>query len=179
MIATYFLNADGKHISADEFLHNLFGELPEFFKNEEELRKIWANPSTRKTFLEKISEIGYGKEELDSLQKLIGAEKSDLYDVLAYVSFAIPPISREERAAQTKQFIFKGVDAKQGEFLDFVLAQYIAHGVQELDEDKLPALLNLKYHAITDAERSLGSVNRIRTTFLDFQKKLYSHVSLN
>jgi len=179
MIATYFLNADGKHISAEEFLHNLFGELPDFFKNEEELRKIWANPSTRKAFLEKISEIGYGKDELENLQKLIGAEKSDLYDVLAYVSFAIPPISREERAAKTKQLIFKGLDAKQSEFLDFVLAQYIAHGVQELDEDKLPALLNLKYHAITDAERSLGSVNRIRTTFLDFQKNLYSHVSLN
>ncbi len=179
MIATSFWSADGKPISAEEFLHNMFGELPEFFKNEEELRKIWANPSTRKTFLEKIAEVGYGKDELDALQKMIGAEKSDLFDVLAYVSFAIPPISREERATKTKKLIFQGLDDKQSEFLDFVLAQYVAHGVQELDEDKLPALLNLKYHAITDAEKSLGSVNRIRTTFLDFQKNLYSHVNLN
>ena len=179
MIATSFFGAQGQPISAEEFLKNMFGVLPEFFKNEEELRKIWQNPKTRKAFLEKIAEIGYGKDELETLQKLINAEKSDLFDVLSYVSFAIPPISREERAAKTKKLIFNGLDVQQSEFLDFVLAQYVTNGVQELNEEKLPDLLNLKYHAISDAEITLGGVNRIRTMFLDFQKNLYANINLN
>ena len=179
MISTSFWSADGKPISAEEFLHNMFGALPEFFKSEEELRKIWSNPVTRKTFLEKISQVGYGRDELETLQKMIDAEDSDLFDVLTYISFAIPPISREKRVAETKQAIFEGLEGEQKEFLEFVLAQYIEKGVEELDEDKLPRLLNLRYQAIADAISALGNVERIRSTFFDFQKNLYADVSAN
>ncbi|MCE7070091.1 hypothetical protein LZG74_07260 [Dyadobacter sp. CY327] len=51
MIATSFWGADGKPISSQEFLNNLFGALPEFFQNEEELRAIWSNPLTIKIIL--------------------------------------------------------------------------------------------------------------------------------
>jgi len=174
MISTSFWSADGKPISAEEFLHNMFGRLPEFFKSEEELRRIWSNPITRKTFLEKIAELGYGKEELETLQKMIDAEDSDLFDVLAYISFAIKPITRAERVTESKHAILYGLDEKQKEFLEFVLAKYIEKGVEELDEEKLPKLLNLKYHAIADAEEILGGVEKIRSTFFDFQKSLYA-----
>jgi type I restriction enzyme R subunit len=176
MISTSFWSADGKPISAEEFLQNMFGALPEFFRSEEELRKIWSNPKTRKAFLEKISELGYGKDELETLQKMIDAEDSDLFDVLAYVSFAIQPITRKERVDETKNNIFEGVDEKQKEFLEFVLDKYVEKGVEELDEEKLPKLLNLKYHAIADAEEKLGSIERIRSTFFNFQKVLYVNV---
>lgn len=61
-----------------------------FFKSEEELRTLWSDPTTRKALLEKLSEAGYGKEELD--------------------------------------------------------------------QEKLPKLLELKYHAISDAAEILGGV---------------------
>jgi len=85
MISTSFWSSDGKPISAEEFLNNLFGELPNLFKSEDELRTIWSNPLTRRTLLEKLDDAGFGKEELSTLQKLIDAEKSDLFDVLEYV----------------------------------------------------------------------------------------------
>lgn len=173
MIATSFWSADGKPISVEEFLQNMFGALPEFFKNEEELRKIWSDPVTRKAFLEKIAEAGYGKDELETLQKMIDAENSDLFDVLAYVSFATQPISRKKRVAETKQNILEGLDSNQKEFLEFVLAKYIEKGVDELEEEKLPQLLNLKYHAIADAVSILGDVGVIRSTFFNFQRELY------
>ena len=72
-------------ISAEEFLNNLFGELPNLFKSEDELRTLWSNPLTRRTLLEKLDDAGFGKDELTTLQKLIDAEKSDLFDVLEYV----------------------------------------------------------------------------------------------
>ncbi len=174
MIATSFWSADGKPISVEEFLQNLFGSLPDFFTTEEELRKIWSNPGTRKAFLEKIAELGYGKDELETLQKMISAEESDLFDVLSYVSFAIKPITREKRVDAASPAIFKGLDSKQKDFLEFVLSKYIDSGVDELDEEKLPKLLNLKYHAIADAEDALGNVAKIRSVFIGFQKFLYN-----
>jgi type I restriction enzyme R subunit len=49
-----------------------------------------------------LSERGYGKEPLDELRSMIDAENSELYDVLAYIAFALDPISREERAELCK-----------------------------------------------------------------------------
>jgi len=176
MIATSFWSADGKPISAEEFLKKLFGALPDFFKSEDELREIWSNPITRKALLEKLFDAGYGADVLISLQKLINAEKSDLFDVLEYISFAIKPITRETRVAQAQAKIFKGLDNKHKEFLEFVLSKYIESGVEELDQEKLPDLLTLKYQAIHDAEEILGGVDNIRATFIEFQKYLYEEV---
>lgn len=173
MVSTSFWSADGRPISVEEFLQNLYGTLPEFFKDEKELRTIWSNPLTRKAFLEKLSEAGYGKDELTILQRLIHAEKSDLFDVLEFVSFAKRPITREVRVAEAQAEIYDGLDEKQKEFLDFVLAKYIETGVEELEQEKLPSLLELKYQSITDAVDVLGGVDNIQNTFVEFQKYLY------
>lgn len=177
MISTSFYSSDGKPISVQEFMDNMFGAMPEFFKSEEELRRIWSNPSTRKAFLNSIAEKGFGKDELYTVQKMIDAEQSDLFDVLTYVSFLIPPISRSQRVEQSKNIIYTGLDDKQKEFLDFVLSKYEEKGIEELDEDKLPVLLNLKYHAIANAELSLGSVDYIRSIFFSLQERLYASVN--
>lgn len=176
-ISTSFWSADGKPISAEEFLQNMFGILPTFFKDEEELRRIWSNPATRKALLDKLSDIGYGESELQDIQKMVNAESSDLFDVLSYISFAIKPISREQRVKKTKEKIFADLDENQKEFLKFVLSKYIQKGSEELDEEKLPQLLNLKYSAISDAVENLGGVDEIRSTFFDFQKKLYADLT--
>ena len=59
------------------------------------------------------------------------------------------------------------------DFLDFVLAQYVKEGVGELDQSKLPDLLELQYRGVADAAAELGGVARIREAFLGFQKHLY------
>ena len=67
--------------------------------------KIWSVPDTRKTLLTGLAEKGFGHEQLAEMQKIIDAEKSDLFDVLAYVAYALPPLTREERAARAKSAI--------------------------------------------------------------------------
>jgi type I restriction enzyme R subunit len=177
MISTSYWSADGKPISAEEFLQNLYGVLPDFFKNEEELRAIWSDPITRKAFLDKIAGVGFGKEELSAMQRMIDAEDCDLFDVLDYISFAKPKITRINRVIRAKDHIFAGLDDKHKDFLDFVLSKYIESGVDQLDQEKLPSLLMLKYNAITDATEMLGGVDKIRSTFFDFQKYLYAEVA--
>ena len=174
MMSTSFWSADGRPIFAEEFLNNLFGELPGLFKSEAELRTLWSHPMTRKTLLEKLADAGYGKEELTSLQKLVDAEKSDLFDVLEYVfNSDIKPITREARVAAAQANIFAFLNAQQKEFIDFVLSKYIETGVEELDQEKLATLLNIKYHSLEDAKEVLGAVANISSLFIEFQKHLY------
>jgi len=177
MMATSFWSADGKPITVAEFLENLFGVLPKFFKNEKELRKIWSDPVTRKTLLDNLSEAGFGKEELHALQKLVDAEKSDILDVLEYIfNPKNKPITREERVGAAQSKIFARLDDRQKEFIDFVLNKYVETGVEELGQEKLPVLLELKYQSIVNAEEELGNVIDIRSIFFDFQKNLYEKV---
>lgn len=174
MVSTSFWSAEGKPISAEEFLNNLFGELPGLFKNEEELRTLWSNPLTRRTLLEKLDEAGFGNQELAILQKLIDAEKSDLFDVLEYVfNSEFQPMTREERVAAAQATIFALLDNKQKEFMEFVLSKYIESGVEELDQEKLPLLLTNKYQSLEDAKEVLGDVGKISRLFIEFQQHLY------
>ncbi len=174
MISTSFWSAEGKPISVEEFLNNLFGELPNFFKSEDELRTLWSNPLTRRTLLEKLDAAGFGKDELATLQKLIDAEKSDLFDVLEYVfNSDIKPMTREARVAAAQATIFALLDNKQKEFIEFVLSKYIETGVEELDQEKLPILLTNKYQSLEDAKDILGDVANISRLFIEFQQHLY------
>ncbi len=174
MMSTSFWSLDGKPISAEEFLNNLFGELPTLFKSEDELRVLWSNPLTRRTLLEKLDEAGFGKDELSTLQKLIDAEKSDLFDVLEYVfNSETIPMTREARVAAAQATIFALLDDKQKEFIEFVLSKYIETGVEELDQEKLPVLLTNKYQSLEDAKDILGDVANISKLFVEFQQHLY------
>lgn len=178
MMSTSFWSPDGRPISAEEFIKNLFGVLPNFFKSEKELRAIWSKPNTRKVLLEKLAEMGYGKDELLRLQKMINAEKSDIFDVLEYVSYAVKPITRETRVNENKSFVFKKLDNEQKDFIEFVLSKYIETGVNELAEEKLPSLIKLKYGATSDATKILGTIADIRDVFITFQKSLYEKISV-
>ena len=176
MSSTLYYGPDGRPISAQQFVENLFGVLPAFFKTEDELRTIWSNPSTRKALLEELEKVGFGREELTIAQSLINAQNSDLLDVLEYISFLQPPITRELRVAKAQSLIFKPLNIEQKQFIEFVLSKYIETCVEELDQEKLPQLLTLKYKAIEDAKEILGTIDSIRNLFVGFQQYLYEPV---
>ena len=174
MMSTMFWSADGKPISNEEFLNNLFGELPRLFKDETELRTIWGNPLTRRLFLEKLSEAGFGAEELANLQIIVNLEKSDLFDVLEYVfNGDYKALTRVQRVDLAQNSLFSFLNKNQQDFIGFVLEKYIETGVQELDQEKLPVLLTNKYNSLEDAKMYLGSNNEIKELFTEFQKELY------
>lgn len=174
MMVTTFWHPDGTPMSAQQFLEMLFGNLPEFFKDETELRALWSLPDTRAKLLQRLAEKGFGHEQMAEMQRIIDAENSDLFDVLAHVAYALPPLTRQERAEKAKVEISTHFNSRQQAFLDFVLSQYVKVGVEELAQDKLSPLLKLKYHnAIADAVADLGKPEEIGKVFAGFQKYLY------
>ena len=174
MMVTSFWHPDGTPMSAQQFMEMLFGKLPEFFKDEDELRTVWSAPDTRRKLLEGLDEKGFGRDQLAEMQRIIDAEKSDLFDVLAHVAYALDPLTRQERADRAMAVISSNFNPRHQVFLDFVLSHYVAQGVEELDQSKLTPLLRLKYHdSLSDAVRDLGKAEEIGNLFSGFQRHLY------
>jgi type I restriction enzyme, R subunit len=177
MMCTTFWHHDGSPITAQQFMELLFGKLPDFFKDEAELRTIWRAPDTRKNFFQGLAEKGFRHDQLAEMQKIIDAENSDLFDVLAYVAYTLPPQTRIVRAAMAKISIGSSYNLKQQAFLDFVRSHYVNVGVDELSLVKLMLLLGLKYrNSIADAVDDLGKPELITEIFSSFQKYLYQPV---
>ncbi|MCX6981867.1 MAG: DEAD/DEAH box helicase family protein [Verrucomicrobia bacterium] len=174
MMVTSFWHPDGTPMSSQQFMEVLFGKLPDFFQSEEELRKLWSAPDTRAKLLAGLEEKGFGHDQLAEMQKVIDAEKSDIFDVLAYVRYNTPTVTRKERADHARVHINSHFNAKQQAFLDFVLSHYVSVGVEELEQAKLTPLLRLKYqNSIADAVADLGKPDEIGRAFAGFQKYLY------
>ena len=173
MTTQRFYSVDGKVITLMDFVKNLFSALPEFFKDEDELRKIWSKPETRKLLLRQLSDAGFPKENLEAIQKLVNAENSDLFDLLEYVSFQYKPISRAIRAERSRKELEAEYEKSTLEFVDFLVDQYTQSGVEELDEEKLSTLLEIKYKSVNDGIRILGGIPNARDVFFNFQRNLY------
>ena len=174
--ATTFWGEDGKPVSAQQFIEALFGKLPELFRDEDELRLIWGQPETRRKLIDGLAERGFAGDQLEAIRSAIDAQESDLFDVLAYIAFTRPPLKRAERAEERRESILSHYRPREREFLEFVLAQYVQVGEGELDTEKLPKLLDLKYGSSADALKELGSVADVRATFQGFQQGLYDRL---
>ena len=177
MTSKMFYSVDGTPMSLTEFIQSLFNtlEMPDLFKNEDELRAIWAVPSTRAQLLKQLEDAGFPTIELLSIQELIDAQNSDLFDVLEFVKYALKPVTRKVRAAVSRSIMEEGIESKQLEFVDFLVSQYVESGVGELEESKLETLLEIKYADVFNAVKVLGNgeVSKVRNLFLAFQKNLY------
>ena len=174
---TTFYDKDlGKPISAKEFIERLVGQMPNFFKTEEELRQVWLDPITRKTLLKHFAEKGYNKETFKYIQKALQAEDKDVFDVLSYLAeFCSDMMTRAERAGQCKVYVMDNYEARQYAFIEFVLQQYVKEGISELDDERIGKLVNLKYGSPMNALQELGKPDEIRSMFCNFQQYLYKN----
>ncbi len=168
-----FWGADGKPVSAQKFIEEMFGRLPDFFQSSADLHKMWADPETREALLDKMNEAGYGKDILCDIRKLIDAENCDLLDVLEYIAYATTPIERKERAQRLTGYTNNLGDA-QKQFIEYMINAYVQSGIDELRMDKLKTLLELKFGSVGEGITALGGVPKARQTFKDFQYHLYA-----
>lgn len=172
--ATTYFSHDGKMITGEQFMDQLFGDLGDLVQGEGELREIWSNPETRVQFLKVLADRGYDADRLEDMKRLIDAPNSDVFDVLAYVRFTLVPQLRSQRAEAARS---TGLTDQKGEmrsFLEAVLAAYEIHGVDELALSKIGDFLKVKYGGTNGAKRALGEIHEIKRAFMDIQAHLYA-----
>ena len=123
----------------------------------------------KKWAVKKLEDNGFTKQDLKSIQTLIEAEDSDIFDVLEHIAYSKKPIQRATRVANAESKIYTNLDSNQKEFIDFVLNKYVEGGVDELDINRLSDLVILKYNTLHDGQKKLGNPEKIKSTFIDFQ----------
>ena len=101
----------------------------------------------------------------------------DLFDVLELVAYAKPPVSRSVRAQMAKSKVATLLNQPRRDFVDYVLANYVSDGINELDDKRLSRVIEAKYGGVTEAKTILGSLEDIRNTFIEMQKYLYEDVA--
>jgi type I restriction enzyme R subunit len=173
-IETTYVGEDGKPLKTNEYLELLIGILGKFYDNEEGLREIWANPKNRKELLGKLGDMNIDESQLNDLKQIFEAYESDIYDVLAHLSFNLDIKTRSERAVavENSSFIEKYHNDKAKEFIEFILERYRKDGVKELDEDKLSDLVKLSGIERNELKNSFGSYN-MRDEYFELQREIY------
>lgn len=169
---------DGKPVSPAEFVEKLFGEVPELFKNEDDLRMQWSDPRKRSALLQGLAERGFDEDKLQSLKQMIDAEECDVYDVLRYVAYARETITRLERASIVRDYYLEQLNEGEREFVEFVLGTYEVQGENELSLENLSTLVRLKYKTMKDAVERLGRAEEIVQDYLEVQCELYAAVGV-
>ena len=173
--ATTYWSADGKPISAAEFLKRLFGDLADMIADEDELRTTWSDPDNRAKFLERLDDRGYDRGRLDDIRRLVDAPDSDLFDVLAYVLYANPPKTRHERADGVRHGGGAQTDGELRELLLGILQAYETHGEDELASGKLASFLIGRYGSVSEGKARIGELSTIQDGFRRMQAGLYEN----
>ena len=162
-------------ITLDEYIQRLFGKLPDFFNDDEDLREQWSLPETRQQLLELLQDSGFEEDKLEMIRNFMGYEDCDMLDVLEYLAYNTTPIDRQKRAQILKQVEVEKLNKQQMDFVNYVLDLYVRNGFKELDDKKLGTILEMKYHSLTDAMQKLGlRPDEMRNFFLSMQQQLYN-----
>lgn len=163
-----------KHLNSEDFLKKIIWELPYFYKDEHQLRMLWSNPETRDELLKSLSKIWLDKEQLDDLKNMFEAKWSDIYDILAHLSFNSDIKFRSERSIYWEETVWKYENFKAKEFLEFLLALYVKEWILEFRKDGLARKIQLfnRWQAREIAEEFWG-FDELKNAYLELQGSLY------
>jgi len=170
MIETFYFGSDGKRVSAEQFIKDLFTRLPEFFSDEEALRDVWSHQKTRDEFIDQLAQRGFDMEKLLTLREAFKAEDSDVYDLLRFIAFDKEIISRGERVGVADMSFIGSENEQLSEFINFVLLQYEQNGFEAFND--LAALIATKYGG-NSVVTEMGGVEKVRSSFDLLQEAVY------
>lgn len=177
--STTYWSADGKPISAAQFLERLFGDLSALITDEDQLRAAWSDPDNRAHFLRQLEENGYDQDRLEDIRQLVDGSKSDLFDVLSYVLFTNPQKTRQDRAQAVRDKRMEDFSGEMEALLLAILRAYETKGESELATKKLGQFLAARYGTIGDSKSKLGELATVRDAFKTMQLALYDDAPKN
>lgn len=175
-IETSYVGEDGRPLSTQEYLELLIDVLGEYYKDGDGLREIWSNPVNRKNLLEQLRNRNIDETQLNDLKQIFAAENSDIYDLLAHLSFNLEIKTRKERAdaVQQSEFINKQNNPTAQQLIRFILSRYESDGFTELADDKLSTLINLSgLGTVRDVAVNFGGINQLKQEYFELQREIY------
>ena len=174
-IETRYLDpTTGKHLSSEDFIKKILGELPKLYQNEHDLRLAWANPETREKFLKNLEYIWLDAEQIENLKKIFEAEKSDIFDIFSYISYGNEIKNRTERSKIAKSILEKYENPKAKDFLQFLLELYEREWIMNFKKEGLSSKIELFNRWLArEIAAEFGWVQELKQAYYDLQKGIY------
>ena len=174
MIPTdYFL--DGELERATELVEYFLTEIKllAILDSEHDLIALWSDHLTRADLLRELEGAGCCIDDIKFLQSILKTPNCDIFDLLALIAYGKPPMSRSARARKARSKMAALLTERQEEFVDLVLENYVATGVEELDPSRLFEICESKFGGISEVAAQMGGVSMVMDTFAEVQKFLY------
>ena len=142
--------------------------------NLEDLRKIWLDDQKREEFLEDLLNQGISPEIISSV--ILKRSDIDDFDVLSYIAFDAPIISRDERARsliELKQNFIEKFSPEGREIIMDLIEQYKIGGVEELN----PKVFDMwrfvrKYNGVKNIAK-IFKTKKLQPIFNQLKENLY------
>ncbi len=163
-----------KHLNSEDLLKKIIWELPHFYNDEHQLRILWSKPETREELLKSLAKIWLDTEQIEDLKNMFEAQWSDIFDILAHLSYGSEIKYRSERSIYGKNVVWKYENIKAKEFLEFLLTLYVRDWISEFRKDWLASKIQLfnKWEAREIANEFWG-IQDLRNAYYELQESLY------
>ncbi|RTL01873.1 MAG: DEAD/DEAH box helicase [Proteobacteria bacterium] len=175
-IETSYVGEDGRPLSTKDYLELLIDILGEYYQDGDGLREIWSNPLNRKNLLEQLRSRHIDETQLNDLKQVFDAENSDIYDLLAHLSFNLEIKTRHQRAesAGQSEFVRNHANPIAQQLIRFILNRYESDGFTELADNKLSILVNLSgLGTVRDVAVNFGGIPQLQKEYFELQREIY------
>ena len=134
----------------------------------------WAHAVGRRALRERLADSNITPEDL---AEWAGRPDTDVIDLLLYVAWEVPLLSRAERARRVitrHQDFLLSFAPKAREVLNKVLDQYAARGADELDMEALRAESYTELGTISEMAKSFGGSAQLRESMDELSSLIYA-----
>ena len=134
----------------------------------------WAHATSRRAIRERLADSHITPEDL---AEWAGRPDSDVIDLLLYVAWEVPLLSRAERARRVvmrHQDFLLSFAPKAREVLDKVLDQYAARGAEELDLEALRSESYTEMGTVFEIAKWFGGSTQLREAMDELSTLVYA-----
>jgi type I restriction enzyme R subunit len=134
----------------------------------------WAHAVGRRALRERLADSNITPEDL---AEWAGRPDTDVIDLLLYVAWEVPLLSRAERARRVitrHQDFLLSFAPKAREVLDKVLDQYAARGAEELDMEALRAESYTELGTVSEMAKWFGGSTQLRESMDELSSLIYA-----
>lgn len=168
------LEKEGKTLKVEEYIAYTGKEVVSKVRHIEDLRSIWLDPEKRRQFLDELAQKSIYPELIAEVKN---RPDLDSFDILAQAAFGTVPLSRDERVEILEREGSRFLAAFSGnarEVVNALIERYRLAGVEDIEN---PTVFELppfdRMGGIHEAERRLGSIDKLKTAIAGIRKRLY------
>lgn len=178
-IETRYIGENGAPMSATEYLESIIGKLPALYQSEEQLRTLRADPATREQMIAQLEDLWLDDEQFVTLQRMFDAPDSDVFDILAHLSYGQDIQTRHDRVSRVlahSQIIWQSYQLPAQEFLQYLLEYYERYGSTKLVQSNLSWLIQLYGRGnlnIVDLTKAFGWPDKLMQVWKWVQEELF------